>query len=369
VLESSCPICTSPVLPGQSHCAGCGASLAGLPADLEITLPEEPYEDPRLSLVLEPPADEYPLGSPDGNVPPSPGLEPSAWALRPSGTGSSQRESGPSVSLRLGAKPISLTGLEGAAATPERPSGHAFEGPYVSPTTSVSVTPGPIPQPEQPPARAQAPFAAPPPIAAPLPVDVPAPFAARPIAAPAQSASPFAPPPAAAVIPQPPDATPAAAPPKESVQELVAFGLVAAGVSIGIASLFLPWAGATGIGIGTEMVAGSPPPANQWGWGMPAAFPLFLLSLPVLLGAGASDRIQARFPNFSLVVARVTDLILPIILGGLYLGVALMYMTVPANYGAGLYLGQSALALGAGLMIAGAIVTVFFPPNVDPIPD
>lgn len=365
MVESSCPICASPVLPDQSHCTRCGASLAGPPADLESTPPEapspdfdtavdsEPYEDPRLSLVLEPPPAESPLErSPGVNATPSPGLEPSTWALRPSSTGSSPREPGSSLSLQLGAKPISLMGREGAAATPEPPSGHALEGPHVSPPTSVPVTPGPIPQPEPPPAWAPAPFAAPPPTAAP-----------------AQSASPFAAPPAAAVTPQPPDEIPAATPRKESIQELVAFGLVAAGVSIGIASLFLPWAGATGIGIGTEMVAGSPPPANQWGWGMPAGFPLFLLSLPVLVGAGAGDRVQARFPRFALVVSRVTDLILPIILGGLYLGVAVMYMTVPANFGAGLYLGQSALALGAGLMIAGAIVTVFFPPNVDRIAD
>jgi hypothetical protein len=172
-------------------------------------------------------------------------------------------------------------------------------------------------------------------------------------------------PPVAATAPRPPEATPAAATPKESVQELVTFALVAAGVSIGIASLFLPWAGVTGIGIGTEMVAGSPPPPNQWGWGMPAGLPLFLLSLLVLVGAAGSDRIQARFPNLALVVSRVTDLILPIILGGLYLGVVLMYMTVPASYGPGLYLGQFALLLGAGLLIAGAVVTVFFPPEKD----
>ena len=166
-----------------------------------------------------------------------------------------------------------------------------------------------------------------------------------------------------------PHGEPAPAAPKESVQELVAFGLVAAGVSIGIASLFLPWAGATGIGIGTEMVAGSPPPPNQWGWGMPAGFPLFLLSLPVLAGVAGSNRVQQRFPNLAAVVSRVTDLILPMILGGVYLGVIFMYTTVPASYGPGLYLGQFALALGAGLLIAGAIVAVFFPPEVDRKPD
>jgi hypothetical protein len=153
---------------------------------------------------------------------------------------------------------------------------------------------------------------------------------------------------------------------KESMQELVAFGLVAAGAVIGIVSLFLPWSGVTGIGIGTESIAGSPPPPNQWGWGMPAAFMLFLLSLPVLVAAAASDRAQERLPRMAVVIARLTDLVLPMILGGLYIGVVVMYMTVPAGYGPGIYTGQYALLLGAGLMIAGAIVTIFFPPEVGP---
>ena len=152
---------------------------------------------------------------------------------------------------------------------------------------------------------------------------------------------------------------------KESIPELISFGLVAAGAVIGIMSLFLPWAGVTGIGIGTESIAGSPPPPNQWGWGMPAGFLLFLLSLTVLVAAAGSDRAQERFPRLTLAISRVTDLILPMILGGLYLGVVFMYMTVPAGYGPGLYTGQFALVLGAGLLIAGAIVTIFFPPETD----
>ena len=361
MVESSCPICASSVLPDQSHCPRCGASLAGQPTGLESTQPEmpsadfdtsvdvEPYEDPRLALLLEPSPDKNSLERlPGGYVPPSPGLEPSARAMRPSTSGSSPRQPGPSISLQLGAKPVSLVGREVVAATPEPAPGHALEGPPGPPSIPTTVTPEPLSQPE--PAPAPEPFAAP---------------APAPIAVPARSASPFAVPPVAATAPRPPEATPAAATPKESVQELVTFALVAAGVSIGIASLFLPWAGVTGIGIGTEMVPGSPPPPNQWGWGMPAGLPLFLLSLLVLVGAAGSDRIQARFPNLALVVSRVTDLILPIILGGLYLGVVLMYMTVPASYGPGLYLGQFALLLGAGLLIAGAVVTVFFPPEKD----
>jgi hypothetical protein len=156
---------------------------------------------------------------------------------------------------------------------------------------------------------------------------------------------------------------------KESISELIAFGLVAAGAFIGIASLFLPWSGVTGIGIGTMSIAGSPPSPNQWGWAMPASMLLFLVSVPVLAAAAASDRGQERYPRFGSVIGRVTDLVLPMILGGMYLGVVLMYLTVPADYGPGLYLGQYVLGLGAVLLIAGAVVTAFLPPRVEDHPD
>jgi len=202
-----------------------------------------------------------------------------------------------------------------------------------------------------------------------LPEAVPAPYEA---VAPSVPRSPFAAPPAPAPAATVPVEAPGKPVRKESVQELVAFGLVAAGAFVGIVSLFLPWAGMTGIGIGTESIAGSPPPPSQWGWGMPAGLPLFLVSLPVLCAAAASDRAQERLPRLASVIGRLTDLILPMILGGLYLGVVFMYMTVPEGYGPGIYMGQLALVAGAGLLIAGAIVTAFFPPEVRtnrPIPD
>jgi membrane protein implicated in regulation of membrane protease activity len=173
------------------------------------------------------------------------------------------------------------------------------------------------------------------------------------------------------IVPPPPVAEgPGSAPArKESISELIAFGLVAAGAFIGIASLFLPWSGVTGIGIGTMSIAGSPPSPNQWGWAMPASLLLFLLSAPVLAAAAASDRGQERYPRLGSVIGRVTDLVLPMILGGVYLGVILMYLTVPADYGPGLYLGQYVLGLGAVLLIAGAVVTAFLPPRVEDHPD
>jgi hypothetical protein len=173
------------------------------------------------------------------------------------------------------------------------------------------------------------------------------------------------------IVPPPPVAEgPGSAPArKESISELIAFGLVAAGAFIGIASLFLPWSGVTGIGIGTMSIAGSPPSPNQWGWAMPASLLLFVLSALVLAAAAASDRGQERFPRLASTIGRVTDLVLPMILGGLYLGVVLMYLTVPADYGPGLYVGQYALTLGAGLLIAGSVVTAFLPPRMDDRPD
>jgi hypothetical protein len=145
---------------------------------------------------------------------------------------------------------------------------------------------------------------------------------------------------------------------KESTQELVAFGLTAAGAVMGAAGQFLPWTGVVGMGIGTT----SPSP-NQWGWSLPAAIPLFLLSALVLGGVTGSDRAKEKLPNLAPVIVQVTDLILPMILGGLYLGVVLLYVTLPSGFGSGLLLGQLVLLVGAGLLIAGAVVTLLNPPK------
>ena len=155
-----------------------------------------------------------------------------------------------------------------------------------------------------------------------------------------------------------PTEAPARAARKESTQELVAFGLVAAGAVMGAASLFLPWTGVVGMGIGTT--SQSP---NQWGWSLPAAVPLFLLSALVLGGVTGSDRAKEKLPNLAPVIVQVTDLIMPLILGGLYLGVVLLYVTLPSGFGSGLLLGQLAVLVGAGLLIAGGITTLFFPPD------
>jgi hypothetical protein len=165
-----------------------------------------------------------------------------------------------------------------------------------------------------------------------------------------------------APFPAPPAQIPAFAPAadkpvrKESVTELIAFGMVAAGAVLGIASLFLPWANEQGIGIGNYSI--HTPPPDQWGWGMPSAGPLFLLSILVLGAAAGSDRSQARLPNLAAAIRQVTDLILPMILGGLYLGVFLLYLTLPGPHAFGV--GTVILFFGGCLLVGGGVTAVFF---------
>jgi hypothetical protein len=144
---------------------------------------------------------------------------------------------------------------------------------------------------------------------------------------------------------------------KESVKDLVVFGLLAAGAALGIASLFLPWAGSSGIGIG-NIQAASPVP-NASGWVMPAAWPLFLISLLALGAVSGSEQAQTRMPQLVPVIGRVTGVIMPMLLGGLYLGIVLLYLTFPNGSGIGVLF----LLLAGCLLISGAIVTMFLPPE------
>jgi hypothetical protein len=147
---------------------------------------------------------------------------------------------------------------------------------------------------------------------------------------------------------------------KESVQELVAFGLIAAGTVIGIASLFLPWGnGNDGAGIGLDL---SRAKAGEWGLSMWVALPLILLSALTLGAAYGSDRAKARLPNLASVIGQATDMIIPMILGGLYLGVVLMSATYPWGFGFGVLV----MLIAAGLLIGGAVTTIFFPPKDAP---
>ena len=156
----------------------------------------------------------------------------------------------------------------------------------------------------------------------------------------------------------PPVGEDAATPRSEPVQELVAFGLSVAGAALGIASFFLPWTGVSGVGIGTTQAGAT----NQWAFAMPAGIPLLLLTALILGGIAGSDRAQLELPKFAPVIARVTDTILPMILAGLYLGVVLLYPTLPWGYGMGIVV----LLVAAGLLVAGSIVCIFFPSEPAP---
>jgi len=189
------------------------------------------------------------------------------------------------------------------------------------------------------------------------------PFSPAPVQPAPVSPAPGSPPSASSLEPAPPDVGPevrTTAERKESVQELVAFGLVAAGAVVGIASLFLPWGNATdGAGIAIDALRSR---ANEWGWSMSSAIPLLLLSALMLGAAYGSDRAKERIPKLAGVVGQVTDLILPMTLGGLYLGVVVMAATYPWGFG----IGVAVMFVAAGLLIGGAVMNLFFPPKTEP---
>ena len=275
---------------------------------------------------------------PGGYVPPFGGPEAPVWALRPSSASSDARPAGSSMSVSVGAIPVSS--VTPRPRDPEAAPAPRPNLPAVWPPASAPLPPAPL---------------------APLP-----PLASAP--GPQLHRSPFAAPPALPVAPAAPAppgtvASPRVGPAgKETTQELVAFGLVAAGAAIGIASLFLPWAASNGSGVGTT---GASPTANDVGLRMPAAIPLLILSAIVLGAASGSDRARERLPNLASVIARVTDSIMPMILGGLYFGVVLLYVTLPWGFGMGVF----ALFVGAVLLIAGAVVPMFLPQKRPHRPD
>jgi hypothetical protein len=269
----------------------------------------------------EPPTPE-PTGDATGHIPggylaPSATYRGSGWASPGRDRAlSSDQPTGPSMGVSIGAVPISSADIGSPVAMAPQEPGPAQA--MIAPSAPAVIAP-PIPQPG--PARA----------------------------APQRTAIPTKTQPAR----------------KETAQELVAFGFVAAGGVVGFASLFLPWAGSSGIGIGTVASGGSLPQPNQWAWGMPAAIPLLLLTGLILGAAAGSDRAQQRLPSLASVIGRVTDVILPMLLGGLYLGVGLLYVTLPPQFGFGT--GILVLIVAACLLLVGSIAALFFPPGNDAV--
>lgn len=133
--------------------------------------------------------------------------------------------------------------------------------------------------------------------------------------------------------------------------ETVAAFLTAGGGAVAVLSFFMPWAG--GVGIGET----SATPDNATFWELPAAGPVFLVTVVALALIAASDAFEKLLPEFAWTIRRATEVVLPILLGGLYFGIAIMYITMPWGYGSGI----AVLLLGAILLTASAVVGLFYP--------
>jgi hypothetical protein len=394
VVDSTfCPRCSAPSVPGESSCANCGMPLSGATVgeaqpgvprqtlteavDQQGTEPDAPpvglrgavTADPRLAklgLGVTAPASVDQSGGSRPHDPVAPPVHmPGNWQL----------------DLRsMAERPAALEPLE-PEPEPE-PDGGAtghIPGGYLAPSATYRGSGSPPPLRDQappsdrsagpslgasigavpiPPAGTVSPLGAASQVLAPAPA-----ILASPVQATAVASTPK---PSGLPAPERPVTSTATQPArKESAQELVAFGLVAAGGVVGFASLFLPWAGSTGIGIGTVASAGAPPQSNQWAWGMPAAIPLLVLTALLLGAAAGSDRAQQQLPALASVIARVTDVILPMVLAGLYFGVGLLYVTLPPQFGFGT--GIIVLIGGGCLLLAGSIVGLFLTPGDDPV--
>lgn len=140
----------------------------------------------------------------------------------------------------------------------------------------------------------------------------------------------------------------------EPKTELAATGLTALGGAFALVSFALPWAAENGLGVGTIDLN---PRAGAWAFDTPAGWPLFLISALMLALILASDKLEELMPGLAPTIRRLTETTVPMLLGGLLLGVSFLYLTLPWGCGEGLVL----LAVGALLLIAGSIVGLFFP--------
>jgi uncharacterized Zn finger protein (UPF0148 family) len=138
----------------------------------------------------------------------------------------------------------------------------------------------------------------------------------------------------------------------EPKAELAATGLTALGGAFALVSFFMPWAGQNGLGVGTVgLNPGSGALDSAAGW------PLFAIVVVLLAAILATDKLEELMPGLAPTIRRLTEAAIPMFLGGLLLGVGLLYQTLPWGCGGGIAL----LVLGAALLIAGSIVGLFFP--------
>ena len=140
----------------------------------------------------------------------------------------------------------------------------------------------------------------------------------------------------------------------EPKAELAATGLTALGGAFALISFFLPWTAENGLGIGTIDLDPRP---GAWAVDTPAGWPLFLIAAILLTAIIASDKIEELMPALAPTIRRLTEATIPMLLGGILLGTALLYLTLPWGCGRGI----AVLTIGAVLLIAGSIVGLFFP--------
>lgn len=140
----------------------------------------------------------------------------------------------------------------------------------------------------------------------------------------------------------------------EPKAELAATGLTALGGAFALVSFALPWAGDNGLGVGTVDIHPRP---GAWAFDTAAGWPLFLIAAVLLAAILASDKLEELMPALAPTIRRLTESAVPMLLGGILLGVGLLYLTLPWGCGGGITL----LTLGAILLIAGSIVGLFFP--------
>jgi hypothetical protein len=135
--------------------------------------------------------------------------------------------------------------------------------------------------------------------------------------------------------------------------ELAATVLTALGGTLALVSFFLPWAGANGLAIGTIDVSPRP---GAWAFDTPGGWPLFFLFGVLAASIVASYKLEELMPGLAPTIRRLTEVTVPMLLGGILLGVGLMYLTLPWGCGSG----PALLALGGAVLIAGSTVGLFF---------
>jgi hypothetical protein len=140
----------------------------------------------------------------------------------------------------------------------------------------------------------------------------------------------------------------------EPKSELVATGLTALGGAIALVAFALPWTADNGLGVGTVDIHPRP---GAWAFDTAAGWPLFFIAAILLASILASGTLEELMPALAPTIRRLTEVVVPMLLGGILLGVGMLYLMLPWGYGGGI----GPLMLGAALLITGSIVGLFFP--------